>query len=73
MFAGGALPNRQIETICCHSEPGDPLVAENRIGINTWALAARLPTMSGLRELVETGGLMSYGSNIPNLFRRAAD
>jgi putative tryptophan/tyrosine transport system substrate-binding protein len=37
------------------------------------ALAARLPTISYFREYVEVGGLMSYGPNIPDLFRRAAD
>ena len=51
----------------------DPLVNTNRVRINTLALAARLPTMSRLREYVEAGGLMSYGPNFPDLFRRAAD
>jgi putative tryptophan/tyrosine transport system substrate-binding protein len=51
----------------------DPLLFANRIRINTLALAARLPTMHGLREYVEAGGLMSYGANVPDLFRRAAD
>ena len=51
----------------------DPLVFTNRIRINTLALAARLPTMHGLREQVEAGALMSYGANFPDLFRRAAD
>jgi putative ABC transport system substrate-binding protein len=37
------------------------------------ALAARLPTMHDLREYAVPGGLMSYGPNIPDLFRRAAD
>ena len=37
------------------------------------ALGARLPTMHGTREYVEAGGLMSYGANFPDLFRRAAD
>ena len=41
--------------------------------VNTLALAARLPTMHGLREFVEAGGLMSYGPNLPDLLRRAAD
>ena len=41
--------------------------------INTLALGARLPTMGSFREFVETGGLMSYGPNYPDLFRRAAD
>ena len=51
----------------------DPLVYTNRIRINTLALGARLPTMYGIREYVEAGGLMSYGANFPDLFRRAAD
>jgi putative tryptophan/tyrosine transport system substrate-binding protein len=28
--------------------------------------------MHGLRELVEAAGLMSYGANFPDLFRRTA-
>jgi putative ABC transport system substrate-binding protein len=52
---------------------GDALVTTHRIRINTLALAARVPTMHVVRELVEAGGLMSYGSNFADLFRRAAD
>jgi putative tryptophan/tyrosine transport system substrate-binding protein len=51
----------------------DALTATNRIRINTLALAARLPTSHGLREFVEAGGLMSYGPNLPDLYRRAAE
>jgi putative ABC transport system substrate-binding protein len=51
----------------------DPLVNTNRVQINALALAARLPTMHGLREYVEAGGLMSYGANLPDMFARAAD
>ena len=51
----------------------EPLVNTNRVRVNTLALGARLPTMYGYREFVESGGLMSYGPNIPDLFRRAAD
>ena len=51
----------------------DPLVNTNRVRINTLALAARLPTMHGTRDYVEAGGLMSYGPNIPDQYRRAAD
>ena len=51
----------------------DPLTATNRIRINTLALSARLPTMHGFREYVEVGGLMSYGANFPDLWRRAGD
>jgi putative ABC transport system substrate-binding protein len=52
---------------------GDPLVSINRTRIAILAASARLPTMMPFREFVEAGGLMSYGSNIPDLFRRAAD
>ena len=51
----------------------DPLTSTHRVRINTLALGTRLPTISGVREYVEAGGLMSYGPNFPDLFRRAAD
>jgi putative tryptophan/tyrosine transport system substrate-binding protein len=51
----------------------DTLVNNNRIRINTLALGARLPTMYGFRDMVEAGGLMSYGANYSDLFRRAGD
>jgi putative ABC transport system substrate-binding protein len=51
----------------------DPLVTSNAARINTLALGARLPTMHGFRDLIEAGGLMSYGPSFPDLFRRAAD
>jgi putative ABC transport system substrate-binding protein len=51
----------------------DPLMNTNRTRINILAVGVRLPTMHGVREYVEAGGLMSYGSNIPDQFRRVAD
>jgi putative ABC transport system substrate-binding protein len=51
----------------------DPLLNTHRIRVNTSALGAKLPTTYGFREYVEAGGLMSYGPNFPDLFRRAAD
>jgi len=51
----------------------DPLVQTNRNRINTLALGARLPTTWAFREHVEAGGLMSYGPNRPDLYRRAAE
>jgi ABC-type uncharacterized transport system substrate-binding protein len=50
----------------------DGLVDANKIRINTSALSARLPTMYAYREYVEAGGLMSYGANLPDLYRRSA-
>jgi putative ABC transport system substrate-binding protein len=52
---------------------GDPLVAINRVRINTLALVARLPAIYSERHYVEVGGLVSYGVNWPDLFRRTAD
>ena len=51
----------------------DALVNTHRFRINTLALAARLPTMHMFREGVEVGGLISYGANFPDMYRRAAD
>jgi putative ABC transport system substrate-binding protein len=36
------------------------------------AAKSRLPTVFPYRESVDVGGLMAYGPNIPDLFRRAA-
>jgi len=51
----------------------DALANTNRLRINTLALGARLPSMHGTRDYVEAAGLMSYGANFPDLYRRAAD
>ena len=51
----------------------DGLVVTSRGSINTLALNARLPTMHGNRESVDAGGLISYGPNFPELWRRSAD
>jgi len=51
----------------------DALVNANRIRINILAVGARLPTMHGSGDYVEAGGLMSYGVNYLDQFRRTAD
>jgi putative ABC transport system substrate-binding protein len=51
----------------------DTILFANRIRINTLALTARLPTMFTTREAVKAGGLVTYGPNFPELFRRSAD
>jgi putative ABC transport system substrate-binding protein len=50
----------------------DQLAVANRFRINTLVLIARLPTAYNSREWVEVGGLMSYGPNFLDLYRRAA-
>jgi putative ABC transport system substrate-binding protein len=49
------------------------LLNANRPAIVTSALGRRLPTIFGTRDWANAGGLMSYGPNFPNLFRRAAE
>jgi putative ABC transport system substrate-binding protein len=50
----------------------DRLFLHNRIRIMEFALQNRLPGVHAYRELVEAGGLMSYGPSYADLHRRAA-
>jgi putative ABC transport system substrate-binding protein len=50
----------------------DALIAANRRRIITFALSGRVPTILSYREWVQAGGLMSYGPNYAELFRRTA-
>jgi putative tryptophan/tyrosine transport system substrate-binding protein len=50
----------------------DAMFLNERKRIALFAMAARLPTMFGLRENVVDGGLMSYGINVRESMRRAA-
>jgi putative tryptophan/tyrosine transport system substrate-binding protein len=50
----------------------DPLTVNYRKQIANFAIKSRLPTMHGIKEFIVVGGLMSYGANIPDLFRRSA-
>ena len=43
-----------------------------RVQIAKRALKIKLPTVSGLREMVEAGSLVAYGANFGELYRRAA-
>ena len=49
-----------------------PLLTEWRAHLVELATKHRLPSLYPNRENVEDGGLMSYGANIPDLYRRAA-
>jgi putative tryptophan/tyrosine transport system substrate-binding protein len=50
----------------------DAEFTDHRNQIAELALGEHLPTVSGLRELVEAGCLMAYGANFGALYRRAA-
>jgi putative tryptophan/tyrosine transport system substrate-binding protein len=52
---------------------GDPLVNANGTRIQTLAMGGRLPTIFSAHNFVQAGGLMSYGPNLSDLFRRAAE
>jgi putative ABC transport system substrate-binding protein len=51
----------------------DPLISTNRVSVNILAIGQKLPTMNSFREYVQAGGLISYGPNFPDLFRRSGD
>jgi putative ABC transport system substrate-binding protein len=48
-----------------------PLFVTNRARLVGAVAASRLPAIYPAREYVEAGGLMSYGPNVPELWRRA--
>jgi putative ABC transport system substrate-binding protein len=50
----------------------DHLLLSHRVRIAKLAEETRLPTLYGNRDFVEVGGLISYGPNIDDMFRRAA-
>jgi putative tryptophan/tyrosine transport system substrate-binding protein len=64
-----ALKDRAEALYVC----ADPLSVIHRVQISALALEARLPTMYGVREGVEVGGLMSYGTSFSDQFRHSAD
>jgi putative ABC transport system substrate-binding protein len=51
---------------------GDAVFFTQRRQIADLALRNRLPSMFSQREYAQTGGLMSYGENLSEFFRRAA-
>jgi putative ABC transport system substrate-binding protein len=46
------------------------LFLEHQVRLTTLAAYHRLPTMFGMREFVEAGGLMSYGERVEELYRQ---
>jgi putative tryptophan/tyrosine transport system substrate-binding protein len=51
---------------------GSPTLYEYQRRIGELVMKARLPAISAWRQLPESGGLMSYGTDVPEMFRRAA-
>jgi putative ABC transport system substrate-binding protein len=51
---------------------GSAMFANERRRLVDLAAKHRLPGVYGFREYVDAGGLMAYGPNVADLFRRAA-
>ena len=51
---------------------GGPVITANRKRIAGFALKSRLPSMYNNREAVDAGGLMSYGADLADSYRRVA-
>ena len=51
---------------------GGPLMNANQKRIADFALTSRLPSMYQRREAVDAGGLMSYGADLADSYRRVA-
>ena len=67
-----AFKMRRDEAQALYVSP-DALINANHAFINRLALEARLPTLHPFRDYLEAGGLMSYGANNVDLFRRTGD
>ena len=50
----------------------DSMLAANRTRIAELAVKSRLPTVYGLTDHVRAGGLMAYGPDVADMYRRAA-
>jgi putative ABC transport system substrate-binding protein len=50
----------------------DPVLWSHRARVVELAAARRIPAMYGLRDFVDVGGLMSYGPDRPDQYRRTA-
>jgi len=50
-----------------------PIFYRDRERLATFTRRHRLPTIFAFREMVEVGGLLSYGASLSGLYRRAAE
>jgi putative ABC transport system substrate-binding protein len=51
---------------------GSPLIRVNEKKISAFAIKSRLPSMYSNREAVDAGGLMHYGADLADSYRRVA-
>ena len=67
--AFAAMSRNRPDAIWCSDSPVN---LGNRARIIAFATRERLPSLFGLRQFAETGGLMSYATNLVEVERRAA-
>lgn len=67
--AFAALSRNRPDAIWCLDSPVN---LGNRARITAFATRERLPSLFGLREFADAGGLMSYSANLAEVERRAA-
>lgn len=70
--AGAAIEAARRERCQAVYSPGDAVLNSPALGLGQLATDAGLPFLSGLRRQAEAGGLMSYGPDFLDLYRRAA-
>jgi putative tryptophan/tyrosine transport system substrate-binding protein len=69
---GSALPTATQLRVGALITVEDPLTFSHRKFIADFAASNRLPAIYGLKEFVEAGGLMAYGADLADSYRRAA-
>ena len=70
-LAGAFDAARAVGASAVHVQTS-PAFTAHRQALVDLGIRARLPTMYPQREFAEAGGLLAYGVNLPNLYRRAA-
>jgi putative ABC transport system substrate-binding protein len=68
----GAFSAMAQERVQALTVPPDGMFLAHQARIIELAARHRIPAMYGVRELVEAGGLMGYGVNLPEMYRRGA-
>jgi putative ABC transport system substrate-binding protein len=68
--AFAAVTNQRAQALIVQTP--NPVLFANRSQIVSFAQRNRLPSMYGQREFADAGGLITYGPNTTDLFRRAA-
>src|SRR6266446_1313542 len=65
-----AVTNQRAQALIVQTP--NPVLFANRSQVASFAQRTRLPSMYGQKEFADAGGLITYGPNTGDLFRRAA-